>query len=185
MAAENTRIGIMHSTRSQNANETLCSARKSPAMHARAHGAVAASGASMITDNWDDEPTGRYELWLPRPRVLLAEDDALLRAMMARRLRADGLDVIEAENGDDAVAQLGAADLDLLVMDVRMPGRSGLEVAYLLRTWSATTPVVLVTAYPEPELFDEVDRIGATLLAKPFAFSHLSEAAMSALGRAS
>jgi CheY-like chemotaxis protein len=103
---------------------------------------------------------------------------------MARRLRADGLEVIEAENGDDALDQLGMQELDLLVMDVRMPGRSGLEVAYLVRTWRATTPVVLVTAYPEPELFDEVDRIGATLLAKPFAFSHLSEAAMAALGRA-
>ena len=104
---------------------------------------------------------------------------------MARRLRADGLDVIEADNGDDAIKHAGVQELDLIVMDVRMPGHSGLEVAYLLRTWRSETPVVLVTAYPEPELVDEADRIGATLLAKPFAFSRLSEAAMAALGRSS
>ncbi len=136
-------------------------------------------------DGWEDEPTAR----LVRPlslRVLVAEDDPELRAMMANRLRGDGCIVAEAESGLDAlellddVAALGTP-LDLVVMDVRMPGMSGVELGYLIRGRHWTTPILLVTAYPEPELYEEARRIDAQLLAKPFAFTKLSEAARNAI----
>jgi CheY-like chemotaxis protein len=141
-----------------------------------------------IYDGWDDEPTGRFAL-LPRARVLVAEDDPELRAMIVKRLRADGCDVIEAENGQDALDKLDELsdggvrrdELDLLVMDVRMPGLTGLDITYLLRSWRWVTPVVLVTAYPEPELCDEAFRLEAKILAKPFGFARLSEAALAAV----
>jgi CheY-like chemotaxis protein len=123
------------------------------------------------------------------PRVLVAEDDPELRAMIASRLRADGCEVYEVENGHDVVDRLeelsnyGKAcdEVDLVVMDVRMPGMTGLEVTYLLRAWRCATPVVLVTAYPDPELYDEAARLNAQLIAKPFGLARLSEAALAAM----
>ena len=122
----------------------------------------------------------------PPPRILVAEDDRQLRSMIARRLRADGCTVIEAASGYEAIDALDESDdlglpVDLVVMDIRMPGMSGLEISYLIRSWSWTTPIVLVTAYPEPELYEEAARFDACLLAKPFAFEALSDAAASAV----
>lgn len=125
------------------------------------------------------------------PRVLVAEDDRDLRSMIARRLRADGCTVIEAGSGYEVLDLLDDSDerglpFDLVVMDIRMPGMSGLEVSYLIRSWSWTTPIVLVTAYPAPELYEEAARFDACLLAKPFAFEALSDAAAVAVrGRVS
>ena len=138
-----------------------------------------------IYDGWEDEPTARFARPLAL-RVLVAEDDPELRSMMANRLRGDGCIVAEATSGFDAleilddVAALGAP-LDLVVMDVRMPGMTGIELGYVIRGRHWTTPILLVTAYPDPELFDEARRIDAELLAKPFAFTKLSEAARKAI----
>jgi DNA-binding response OmpR family regulator len=137
---------------------------------------------------WDDEPTTPIERLFPA-RVLVAEDDDALRAMMASRLRGEGCEVIEACNGDQAfemIAEIedGAAQfdaLDLVIVDVRMPGLSGLEVLDLLRAGRDATPVLVVTAYPEPELRAEVRRLGAHLLAKPFGLSRLTQAANAVL----
>lgn len=72
-------------------------------------------------------------------------------------------------------------DIDLLVMDVRMPGASGLEIARILRYADATIPVVLITAFPDAEVIGEVSRLGLYLLAKPFALDRLSDTAIAAL----
>lgn len=125
----------------------------------------------------------------PAARVLLAEDDANLRAMMADRLRDDGCEVLEAIDGYDTITKLdGIADtavpfanLDLVVMDVRMPGMSGLEITYLLRSWRWRTPVMLVTAYPDADLLKEAARLGAALLAKPFGLRRFGQAAREVL----
>jgi len=137
---------------------------------------------------WDDEPTTRFEK-LAMARVLVAEDDDSLREMMASRLRHDGCEVVEARTGDEAldlISQIrdgrGPIDgLDLLIMDIRMPGLSGLEVGYLVRSWSVSAPLLFVTAYPEPELLDEMRQLRARVIAKPFGLSRLSTAANEAL----
>ncbi len=138
-----------------------------------------------IYDGWEDEPTTRFARPLAL-RVLVAEDDPELRSMMASRLRGDGCVVAEATSGLDALevlddaAALGAP-LDLVVMDVRMPGMTGVELGYVIRGRHWTTPILLVTAYPEPEIYDEARRLDAQLLAKPFAFTKLSDAARKAI----
>lgn len=139
-------------------------------------------------DAWDEEPTSPFEQ-LHAARVLLAEDDPAFRAMMAARLRQDGCDVVEARSGDEALEMIATiADgqatlesLDLVIIDVRMPGMSGLEVIHLLRSWKWTTPVLFVTAYPDPELAAEIGELDGRLLAKPFGLSRLSNAALEAL----
>jgi CheY-like chemotaxis protein len=124
-----------------------------------------------------------------RPRILLAEDDAALRRMIGTRLRRDCFDVVEAVSGDDALSILKMIalhgwpleDLDLIIMDVRMPGVSGLELASLLREAKATTPIVLMTAYPDEELLAKTASLGVPVLAKPFDLDQLSDVAVGAL----
>ncbi|MGE5181638.1 MAG: response regulator [Acidobacteriota bacterium] len=139
--------------------------------------------------DWDDEPTRPFD-WLRTARVLVAEDDDALRAMIAGRLRADGCRVIEAANGDEALDRITSVEtssltpgIDLVVIDVRMPGLSGLEVVRLLRSWRWTTPVLFVTAYPDEQFLEQATALDAQVLAKPFVLARLSQAASETLAR--
>lgn len=142
------------------------------------------------SQEWDDEPTKLFER-LHATHVLVAEDDDDLRAMIAGRLRRDGCEVIEARSGDEALEMItmvldrraGFEALDLVIMDVRMHGMSGLEVVEILRKASWDAPVLFVTAYPDPALRARATRLHADLLAKPFGLSRLSKAASEAIRR--
>ncbi len=137
-------------------------------------------------DGWEDEPT---PLRLASKRVLVAEDDPELRWLVAGRLRANGCDVVEAPNGaravdllaESAAASAPARRFELAIMDVRMPGMSGLEVVYLARTWNWPTAILLVTAFPDPELLGECARLEVPVLQKPFSLGAISSAALAAL----
>jgi CheY-like chemotaxis protein len=84
-------------------------------------------------------------------RVLLAEDEFLIRMMLAEDLEAAGYDVVEAETGDDALAKsLGGDGCDVLVTDIEMPGSlDGLALAVRMRERHPDLPVVYVTGRPE------------------------------------
>ena len=140
-------------------------------------------------DEFDrDEPTNP-DYRESRARVLVVEDDESLRQLIVMRMRREGYDVVEAGSGDEAldVLTLAArspqtfATLDLLVMDVHMPGTSGLEIARMARAAAWTIPVLLITAFPDRDVVLEAGRLGVELLAKPFALDRLSEVATAAL----
>lgn len=113
-----------------------------------------------------------------RPRVLLAEDDAALRALLARLLRQEGCDVIEACDGLDLFSRIEAEvntsgrkahSIALVVSDIRMPGLSGLEVLSILRCGFWDTPVILLTAFGDDRTHAEARELGATrVFDKPF-----------------
>ncbi len=118
----------------------------------------------------------------PRARILLAEDDPELRALVALALTQDGFEVVEAEDGaalidrlaESALAENDADSFDLLVSDVRMPGYTALEVLVGMRQQLARTPVVLVTAFGDSRLHDRALRLGASVvLDKPFSLDDL------------
>lgn len=138
-----------------------------------------------MAEPWEDEPTQPYE-HLPRGRVLVVEDDDALRAMIVAHLARDGFDVVAVASGDRALAALdgplqdGAA-LQLVIMDVRMPGTSGFETAHRMRVQRRMTPVLLITAFPDTELLNEAARLGVSLLAKPFALAQLTDAAIASI----
>jgi CheY-like chemotaxis protein len=123
--------------------------------------------------------------------ILLAEDDPTMRELVATVLRADGYGVLEASDGAELLARIEAAIADpgrrappisLLVSDVRMPGMSGLDVLALLRCGHWTTPVILVTAFPEAAVRWEAMQLGATaVLEKPVDIDVLRAAVCRAL----
>ncbi len=108
-------------------------------------------------------------------RVYLAEDDAALRATIARLLTKDGHEVVEAEDGIQLMVDLasnqrgsGAADI-VVVADVRMPMIGGMAVLRSLSQAPRHPPVILMSAFATRELHAEAERLGAmALFDKPF-----------------
>ena len=88
-------------------------------------------------------------------RILIADDEPSVRDAVGYALRQEGFDVILAEDGTDAEDKLGGPELgfDLLILDIMMPGRSGLDICRDVRARSPV-PIILLTAKDQ-----EVDKV--------------------------
>ena len=116
-------------------------------------------------------------------RILFAEDDARLGALVTRVLREEGHVVEWVRDGDAAVAQLADGGFDLAILDVMMPGRNGFRVATGQRARGDAVPILLLTARGTVD--DRVRGLDAgadDYLVKPFAMPELL-ARVRALGR--
>lgn len=112
-----------------------------------------------------------------RPRALIVDDEAPARAEL-RYLLAEvgGVQVVgEATNGEEALLLLGSLDYDLVLLDVRMPGGSGLDVARAVADLPHRPQVVFTTAYPEHAV-EAFDLAAADYLVKPFDADRLRRA---------
>lgn len=87
------------------------------------------------------------------PRILVVDDEQKIRSLVASYLTSDGFDVVEASNGEEAIAAVSRRKPDLVIMDIRMPGMDGLEALTKIRAISDVW-VILLTARAE-----ETDRI--------------------------
>ena len=96
-------------------------------------------------------------------RIALADDQALIRHGLRALLQGlGGLDVaIEAEDGELLLAALQRTRVDVIVADIRMPRRSGIEVARALRARGDHTPIILVTTFDDPALLQGAVQAGA------------------------
>ena len=104
----------------------------------------------------------------PEPHLLVVDDDVRLLELLRRYLSDNGFRVTTAQDAGEARAKLAAFAFDLIVLDVMMPGESGLDLTRALRR-DGRVPVLLLTAMVEPE--DRVNGLehGADdYLAKPF-----------------
>jgi len=107
-------------------------------------------------------------------RILIVEDEHKIAAFLQRGLVEEGYAVDVAYDGDDALDWLLVVPFDLIILDVLLPKRSGVEVARLLRARGFHTPVLMLTARDAVE--DRVlglDSGADDYLTKPFAFSEL------------
>lgn len=109
-------------------------------------------------------------------RVLVADDESLGREFVEEALRNKGFEVFGFGDGESALGKFSTIRPDLVLTDVRMPGRDGLEVLREVKRRSPRTPVVLLTAYGNLECALQALRFGATdLLLKPFGLEELDE----------
>lgn len=117
-------------------------------------------------------------------RVLLVEDDEAIRRMVVTALSHAGYDVIQAESGEDGLVEFARNPPDVIVLDIRLPGRDGLDVCRTIRVTSAV-PIMMLTARVQEEDVVHGLEIGADdYLTKPFSVRELL-ARVNALARRS
>ncbi|NRF70342.1 response regulator [Aquincola sp. S2] len=100
-------------------------------------------------------------------KILVVDDDRLVLATVAHGLAQAGYDVIDADNGDDAILLARQHKPDLALLDIRMEGKSGFDVAAYLREY-LHTPFMFLSAFADDETVQQVRALGAVAyLVKP------------------
>jgi AmiR/NasT family two-component response regulator len=118
-----------------------------------------------------------------RARVLIAEDDAIIRMDLKEMLEEEQYEVIEASDGATAVDLARASDPELVILDIKMPVMDGLEAAETI-SGERIAPVLILTAYSQRELVEQAAQAGAmAYLVKPFQKQDLLPAIEIAKGR--
>jgi two-component system response regulator MprA len=109
-----------------------------------------------------------------KPRVLVVDDDKAVRESLRRSLEFNGYEVQLATDGAEALAGIGAADPDVVIMDVMMPRLDGIEATKALRSAKNDVPILVLTA--RDAVGDRVEGLDAgadDYLTKPFALQEL------------
>jgi signal transduction histidine kinase len=113
--------------------------------------------------------------------LLLVDDDSAVRSVTAEALREFGYHVLEAGSGGAALDLLERAPVDLMIVDLAMPGMSGAELARRARGKWPETPVLFVTGFADRSMLGDVGE--AQVIGKPFAPNELADKARAALVR--
>jgi diguanylate cyclase (GGDEF)-like protein/PAS domain S-box-containing protein len=103
-------------------------------------------------------------------RVLVVDDDPVIRLLVCGALSAIGITPVEAENGHEALAIIERNPPDLMILDVELPGRDGLEICAELRERpdGRDLPVLILTGSDDSDVIDRAFRVGATdFIGKP------------------
>jgi putative two-component system response regulator len=117
-------------------------------------------------------------------RILVIDDEAVVRNVMVEILESSGYEVAVAETAERGLALLDSCDPDILVSDILMPGLSGLELLDAVRARRASLPVVLVTGGGTYDILTKALARGAAgLVTKPFSHTQLIAAVDDALDR--
>lgn len=118
------------------------------------------------------------------PRLVIAEDEAIIRLDLVEMLTDEGFEVVaDTGDGDEAIRLVRALRPDLVLLDIKMPGRDGLEVATEIHE-EALCGVLILTAFSQKELVEQATRAGTlAYLVKPFERSELVAAVEVALAR--
>jgi AmiR/NasT family two-component response regulator len=119
-----------------------------------------------------------------RARVVIAEDEAIIRLDLKELLEEEGYDVVgETGRGDEAVELARSLEPDLVILDVKMPGLDGLTAARLV-AGERLAAVLVLTAFSQRDLVEQARDAGAlAYLVKPFQKSDLVPAIEVALAR--
>ncbi len=106
---------------------------------------------------------------MSRPYVMIVDDDEVIRSLLRSTLPDEGYDLLEAENGEQALEIADAREPALVLLDWRMPGSSGEEVLSALKQQYPDVAVIVLTADPEEKVRTLAESLGADVfMAKPF-----------------
>lgn len=102
-------------------------------------------------------------------RILVADDDTAIRQLLRTLLEEGGYGVEEATTGQEALDGLKSGAYDLVLLDMRLPGMTGIEVLKQLREKTGDVPVIFITAYGSPNIAIQASSLGAySYITKPF-----------------
>jgi two-component system response regulator AtoC len=115
------------------------------------------------------------------PTILVADDEQLIRWSLSERLKADGLRVVEAATGQEAIDRVHEG-IDLVLLDYRLPDMDGVAVLRSIKQYDADVVVILLTAYATVDTAVEAMKTGAYHVAnKPFNLDAVSDLVAKAL----
>lgn len=108
-------------------------------------------------------------------QILVVDDDAEVRDILMRFLKRRGYLVESATNGEEALTAVREHDPDLMLLDIYLPGMSGLDVLYAIREDGLHTRTIVLSGMPDEDMAQNTKDLGAVaFLAKPFDFTSLT-----------
>ena len=96
-----------------------------------------------------------------KAKILVVDDEKVARKSLADILRLEGYEVAEVEDGSNALEVLEAKEIDLMLLDIRMPGMDGIEVMQKASELAPDTEIIMLTAHGSMESAVESLRYGA------------------------
>ena len=103
-----------------------------------------------------------------KSKILIVDDDEVVRRSYLRSLQSVSCDVAAASDGEEALQSMEQNPFDVVLLDVRMPGRDGMSVLRTIKQKWPDSEVVIITGYPSVDNAKEAVRLGAfDYLAKP------------------
>jgi len=117
-----------------------------------------------------------------KANILVVDDEEIVRLSHTRVLREAHCNVRSAWNGDEALREMEKHPYDLVLLDLRMPGKDGLETLKAIKERWPASAVLIVTGYPSAETAKQAIRLGAyDYLAKPVPPDEVIKAASAAV----
>ena len=116
-------------------------------------------------------------------RILVVDDDPQIRRVLKVTLTGQGFEVDDAKNGDEALERLRESRIDLVLLDINMPGMSGLDVCRAMRATSEVAIIMLTVRDAEADTVEALDAGADDYVTKPFKPSELSARIRAALRR--
>src|SRR5271157_2332204 len=121
---------------------------------------------------------------MPNEKVLIVDDEKLIRWSVRRQLEEWGYAAIEAESGTGGLAQIRAESPDLILLDVRLPDLSGIEVLREIKQNNLSIPVIMITGDPQLDDIKTAIKLGALdFIKKPLDFDELQITLANAIDR--
>lgn len=109
-------------------------------------------------------------------KILVVDDQEGIRQLLYEVLQSEGYVVEVAESGSDALKAVEEFNPDILIIDMKMPGMSGLDVLKLLDERNCDVKPIIMTAYGELEIINEASQLGVKhYINKPFDIEDLLE----------
>jgi len=106
---------------------------------------------------------------MTRQPILVVEDEAIVRESLKDWLQDDGYEVVTAEDGEQALEVIGKQDFGVVILDLKLPGKDGVQVLKEAKTQRPSLKAVIITAYPSVETATEAMKSGAIdYIPKPF-----------------